>query len=292
VNQVDELRYEVLSESRKDKVLRCEMHGACLINGEEVEFLADTGAAVSVLGGSVVELARPPEIGKQGDFKLVGPNGSKLQVLGEARVAVQIGDEEGVVSLPVVSNLRKSLLVGRDIMSTWSVFKDAYYNLETTIQNATKQITNSKHQNREIFTIEIPDELDVKYRESCEESLIRAQHYVRSMCEKIAVGKLSDLKQASQSCHVIKVKHETPIRQKSRPIPYNLHVELRRMLQEKLEAGIIAKSDSPYRSPIRIVSKPDGSLRITIDFRKLNEITVKDAYSVPNTWLLIQELAQ
>jgi hypothetical protein len=55
------------------------------------------------------------------------------------------------------------------------------------------------------------------------------------MCEKIAVKKLSDLKQASQVCHVIKVKDETPIRQKTRPIPYHLHGELRKMLKEMLD---------------------------------------------------------
>jgi putative transposase len=59
-----------------------------------------------------------------------------------------------------------------------------------------------------------------------------------------------------------------------------------------LDAGIIGKSESPYRSPIRIVGKPDGSLIITIDFRKINDITIKDAYSVPNTWLLILDLAK
>jgi hypothetical protein len=39
-----------------------------------------------------------------------------------------------------------------------------------------------------------------------------------------------------------------------------------------LDAGIIGKSESPYRSPIRIVGKQDGSLRITIEFRKINDI--------------------
>ena len=48
-----------------------------------------------------------------------------------------------------------------------------------------------------------------------------------------------------------------------------------------LEKGVIVPSKNPYSSPIVMVTKKDGTNRMCIDYRKVNEITVKDAYSLP-----------
>jgi len=52
-------------------------------------------------------------------------------------------------------------------------------------------------------------------------------------------------------------------------------------LKVMLDNGIISYSDSEYASPIVAVTKPDGSLRICIDYRKLNEVSLFDAYPLP-----------
>ena len=48
-----------------------------------------------------------------------------------------------------------------------------------------------------------------------------------------------------------------------------------------VEIGVIRKSNSPWASAIVLVRKKDGSLRFCIDFRHLNNRTIKDAYSLP-----------
>ena len=48
-----------------------------------------------------------------------------------------------------------------------------------------------------------------------------------------------------------------------------------------LEQEIIRPSSSPYCSPITVVSKPDGNIRLCIDFRKLNSITIFDNEPIP-----------
>lgn len=74
----------------------------------------------------------------------------------------------------------------------------------------------------------------------------------------------------------------------SRPIvfrPYRLshheREQVRNMVDEMLSAGIIRESTSEYASPIILVRKPDGSLRMCIDYRKLNSVTVKERYPMP-----------
>ena len=44
-----------------------------------------------------------------------------------------------------------------------------------------------------------------------------------------------------------------------------------------LEADVIKKPSSPYRSPVVFVKKPDGSIRFCLDYGKLNRITIIDA---------------
>jgi len=60
---------------------------------------------------------------------------------------------------------------------------------------------------------------------------------------------------------------------------------LKKYLEDNLSKGFIRASRSPVASPVIFVRKPGGGLRFCVDYRKLNEITVKNRYPIP----LIQE---
>ncbi|KAJ1041364.1 hypothetical protein NDA10_007969 [Ustilago hordei] len=57
--------------------------------------------------------------------------------------------------------------------------------------------------------------------------------------------------------------------------------ELRRYLDENLKKGFIRPSKSPAQSPVLFVPKKDGGLRLCVDYRGLNEITVKNRAPLP-----------
>jgi hypothetical protein len=59
-----------------------------------------------------------------------------------------------------------------------------------------------------------------------------------------------------------------------------------------IENRLIQPSTSPWSSPMHLVKKADGSLRITIDFRLLNNITIKDAYALPMINVILALLAK
>lgn len=69
-----------------------------------------------------------------------------------------------------------------------------------------------------------------------------------------------------------------------RPHMYSpaLEVKMKAELDSMLAAGIIAPSKSPVASPIVPVTKADGSVRLCLDSRTLNTLTVKDKFPVPN----------
>ena len=60
-----------------------------------------------------------------------------------------------------------------------------------------------------------------------------------------------------------------------------MYDDVRAHIQEMLDTGAICKSHSPLASAVVLVRKKAGGLRFCNDLRKLNEQTIKDAYSLP-----------
>ena len=57
--------------------------------------------------------------------------------------------------------------------------------------------------------------------------------------------------------------------------------EIQAQVKALLEQGLIRPSTSPYGAPVLLVSKPDGTWRMCIDYRALNQITTKNSYPLP-----------
>ena len=66
--------------------------------------------------------------------------------------------------------------------------------------------------------------------------------------------------------------------------------ELKLQLQELLEKGFIRLSVSPWGAPVLFVKKKDGTLRLCIDYRQLNKMTVKNKYPLPRIDDLFDQL--
>ena len=81
--------------------------------------------------------------------------------------------------------------------------------------------------------------------------------------------------------HFIETGSAIPIRQQARRVPLPRRETVHKLLQEMLSRNVISPSKSPWASPIVLVKKKDGSTRFCVDYRKVNEITRKDAYPLP-----------
>ena len=81
--------------------------------------------------------------------------------------------------------------------------------------------------------------------------------------------------------HKIEINNARPVRCGPRRLaPAGLRRE-QDCVREMLSGGQIEPSDSPWASPVVLVTKKDGSTRFCVDYRRLNSLTVKDAYLLP-----------
>ena len=81
--------------------------------------------------------------------------------------------------------------------------------------------------------------------------------------------------------HRIPTGDAHPIKQRPRRVPVHMNEEIDKQLENMLKENVIQPSTSPWASSIVMVKKKDGSNRFCVDYRKLNDITIKDAYPLP-----------
>ncbi|KAH7703146.1 hypothetical protein AAVH_29685, partial [Aphelenchoides avenae] len=93
----------------------------------------------------------------------------------------------------------------------------------------------------------------------------------------------SELTQTDLVMHHIETVDERPISTRVRQIPYALREKFAAMLKDYLSRGLISPSTSPYASPVVLVSKKEkGSIRMCVDYRLINDKTVKTNFPLIN----------
>ena len=66
--------------------------------------------------------------------------------------------------------------------------------------------------------------------------------------------------------------------------------ELKKQLRELLDKGYVQPSSSPWGAPVLFVEKKDGTQRMCIDYRSLNEVIIKNKYPLPRIDDLFDQL--
>ena len=115
--------------------------------------------------------------------------------------------------------------------------------------------------------------LQVEHRDTLRQLLIQYQG-IFAVSDK-------DLGCFSAVQHRIDTGHNRPVRQAARRTALGFQEEEENHLRGMLESGVVQPSESEWASPVVLVRKKDGGVRWCIDYRKLNELTLKDAYPLP-----------
>ena len=91
--------------------------------------------------------------------------------------------------------------------------------------------------------------------------------------------------------HKVITTNDVPLRQKAYRTPQALKDKVQNEIDSMLKLGVIEEVNSAYASPIVVVRKPNGDVRVTTDFRMLNKATQFDPYEIPRIDEILDEVA-
>lgn len=81
-----------------------------------------------------------------------------------------------------------------------------------------------------------------------------------------------------------------PISKRPYRMPANELAEMKKQIEELRSKGYIRPSSSPWGAPVLFVKKKDNSMRTCVDYRSLNEVTIKNKYPLPRIDDLFDQL--
>ena len=99
--------------------------------------------------------------------------------------------------------------------------------------------------------------------------------------QHLFANKMSELGMATAIKHTINTGTSPPVNLPLRRTPQKLKMTVRSHIDEMQCHNIIRESASPYAAPVVMTTKKDGDPRFCVDYRKLNQVTVKDRYPLP-----------
>ncbi|CAI7881261.1 unnamed protein product [Closterium sp. NIES-53] len=276
-----------------------------ICNGRRLQALVDSGASHSVCDKATLE-----RINKKytpSNFTATMVDGSKLQVYGEAALHLQMGPLRWKPTLPVTNIKWLDLILGRDFLKkfnpeiNWVTRTASIY-----IQDRRVPLPNWSN------TGDIPEETLARFEKDVKQAMagfvalvtnedegerktLEIPPAIQKLLEEFEDVLPDDLpdKLPPYRTH----QHEFIEEPGSKPTfraPYRLSptelADMKKQIEYLLDKGLIRPSTSPYGAPVLFTPKPDGSLRMCIDYGALNKQTIKNKYPIPRIDDLLDQL--
>ena len=208
---------------------------------------------------------------------LVEPNISDRNAVFVARGMVNPGG--GKIPVRVLNPRSESVTVQRGVqIAVMEPLQTEEVDLASTSVSSVEQTTGlevSEEKRKQLWQIvlDIGDKLSVEEQEQLYAMLL--EH------AELFAEQPDDFGRTDKIRHAINTGNAPPVRQQVRRIPPIRREAARKLLSDMLNKDVIRPSSSPWASPIVLVPKKDGSVRFCVDYRKVNDLTRKDAYPLP-----------
>jgi hypothetical protein len=243
----------------------------CQLNGVQVDALLDTGSDYTLVSDRLYpklnvlseRLDPCPLSGVQ------TATGEPVALLGQFSCRLETRSLNLITDVIVVKDLKLECLLGQNVaehLPGYNAFLDSLRR-ESLALLPPVPVTNRRLVHALLYA---PTELTDKYLTSF------LEHYQSLFSQSV-----EDLTGTDIVEHDIVLASEKTIKEAMRRIPYHLRAEVERNINDLLKAGIIVPSQSNWAFPLVIVRKKTGEIRVCIDYRSLNAITVRDVYPIP-----------
>ena len=260
------------------------------IKGQAVNILIDTGATITILSTRIFRELRQndTELLRDTNVQLKQADGTPITVLGSVTLQMKMGQSVHSTEF-IVAEIQNDGILGMDVLLNAGSTIDCD-NLKLSFHGETLQCTDIKGNAFTTNQIEVDTVPEVPGH--LQDLLQRAKSSVNDDAHPKISKLLSDYEDVfSKGDHDIgktdRVKHSihttcpAPIRQCPRRPAIGERDEIDKQVKDMLDRGIITPSTSPWASPVVLANKKDGTKRFCIDYRKLNNFTVKDSFPLP-----------
>jgi transposase InsO family protein len=132
----------------------------------------------------------------------------------------------------------------------------------------------------EVKSDSVLEKVDITSDTLTPDELTRGSKLITDYQDLFSTGD-TDIGYSNAVRHKIELTDKTPFKQRHRRVPPAMYDEVKDHLQQLLASSVIRKSHSPWASNVVLARRKDGRLRMCIDFRQLNNITIKDSYALP-----------
>lgn len=233
--------------------------------GIKTPALIDTGASRTLIDSRVSDKIRnlPPFAHAP---RMVSISGDDLEVQGET--FVPIGNHR-LMRVIVVKNLNTPLIIGAD----------ALFQAGSCVDFSAKKVTILGQSYPFLMKHTTPDAVSActELPSVSHEGLAKIVRENRDL-----FGEKGTLGECTLPAVTIETGNAPPIRQKAYRMPFTKREVIETEVKKMMDQGVITPSVSPWASPVTLVPKPDGSTRFCVDYRKVNNVTTKDAHPLPH----------
>lgn len=227
--------------------------------------LVDTGASRSFVGQKVWDDIRARALAEllPSIFNVTVANGNQASIIGKIIMEAGISDRIDNYEFMVMPKLKPDIILGMDILKQ--------INLEIQL-NSTSGVNET-----------IRDTLDpVPVINTVYVNAISIEIAQQIIDEEMTLFKnVSGLTHLTEHRLRLKKPDQEPIKNRYTPRNPVMQEVINKETDQMLLDGIIKPSKSPWSSPVVLVKKKNKEYRFCVDFRKVNKVTVKDAYPLP-----------
>ena len=239
-------------------------HTLLEIFGQQYTALLDSGATTSVIGGSLVETASKSSLFKKLFGNVNTADGHKQSVLGSIKLKIAFNNRNKPFVFLLVPSITDDVICGID-------FFDAF-GLDVCASPQINALTINEISD---------DKLDLSLSDG---KKLDAAIAAFPSFEREGLGCTSLVE------HKIDTGSAAPIKQRYYPVSPAIEQRLCKEIDRMLSLGVIEEAEnSAWSSPVVLVTKPEKD-RLCLDSRRLNSVTLKDAYPIPNIDGLISRL--
>lgn len=244
--------------------------------------LVDTGAVCSILGNNAHKVFT--EKGFLLNKLPSGQNvrtadGSRIECLGFMNLPINHENTIKLIKFYVVPNILTSVILGIDFCRTFLV------NLNRTQNNFILKIPDTEC--NFVNTLTMNQGLESYDNLTTEQQLQLDK--IKNLFEEINTEKVG-LGRTRVVTHKIDTGNSQPIKQRYYRLSPMKQKALEKELERMLELKVVKPSKSPWNSPVVMVTKPNGDMRLCLDSRQLNLVSKADAYPLPYIHQILDNL--